>query len=132
MCFDVYAMTQAVESNWPVEQLEGMAHALDCGGVSTADVMTMVRTALRWSYAGADAAKPTNAAFAPVQLGRVTTSTPMPGTACWCYEWHIRWDITWSACGTAQPYTGLFQLLDHWAGRPELSPHHIPPLGAKS
>ena len=63
------AMTRAIESNWPAEQLEGMANAPDCGGVSKADVMTLVRTALHWSYAGADAAKPTDAAFAQVSWG---------------------------------------------------------------
>ena len=65
----------------PAQQAGGTLIAPQCGGVGKEDILLLVRTALHWSHAGADAAKPTDTAFAPVQLGRVTTST------------QLRWDV---------------------------------------
>ena len=82
------AMKEALETAWPAQQADGC-----CGGVGKEDILLLGRTALQWSLSGQDAAKPWDTAFAAVELGRATTSTQLPGTAGWCYEWHIRWDV---------------------------------------
>ncbi len=80
----VEAMAKAVEDNFPAA--EGVE---TCDGLSRKDVMRLVTTALQWSYTSA-AGNEYDRPFKNVELGRVTTSTMLPGLAGWCYQWWIK------------------------------------------